>query len=184
MSKKHKNLVKGHQPRPIIADYLKEVTKLAPKFERLKMEGIPLNEDQDYHNLKQKKIRVMQLLFECMDTVNQFLATVSKEKKLQEMFDEDLKALLYDHGAFMGFVNSTLTWDYNNNNRNKEKKENIDNFRVILISLLQGIIARHAESIASIKLHEAVSKSIVKPDFYRVSAWTDFLASGVRIDDE
>lgn len=161
----------------MIADYLKEVTRLTPKFERLKEEGKSVTEDQDYHNLKQRKTRVIQLLFESMDTVNQFLYMVSKDAKLREILDEDLKSLLYDHGAFAAFVGSSFhLLDYNNKDKQTDNS-NDNNYRVKLVSIAQGFIARYVDLIAANKLDKVVSSKIVGPDFYRCSAWTDFLAS-------
>jgi len=179
---------KGYAPSPAIAKYMEGKLRLLKKEENLRQTGKELSEDDksERRNLDRHKVYILNnLIFPAMSNLTIFLEYIASNEKLQEVFDDDLERLFFGvsesspkikHPVFGRFIDAAINFNFN-------KKENIDNFRLALINIMQMIIFKNMISIASYKMDDTISNTIVGPDFGRACAWTNSFAANVNLKD-
>jgi type I site-specific restriction endonuclease len=186
---KQENEVKGyeHKPKPkptkgkeTIANYFKEWTAFQPELEKMKYEGVNVSDNHTYQNLKQKKMRVLDTVFQSMANLTEFMEYIAENEKLQQVFDDDLEQLFLStpersQPTFTRFIDAVTKCDFS-------KKENVENnFRLALINIMQRTIFYRIASISPHKTDRTVSDAIIGPEFGRAWAWTQYFASNVDL---
>lgn len=177
---------KLYVPNEQIMSYLRDAIQFAPELERLKYAGEPVTENKRYQSLRQKKKRAFDVLFESGANLMLFMEELSKpeNKKLRESLDPDLERLFlspemedkFRKPMFWRLIDSLLDWNYD------DKKENVDNFRLMLMSIMQDLIGQHVTSVSRLKTGEFASHAI-NEDFRRASGWMQSFSANVTLNE-
>lgn len=187
-SRYEKKVDESYAPSPAIVNYMEKKLRLVEKEENLHQAGEELSEDDknERRKLNRDKVYILnKLIFPAMANLTIFLEYIESNEELQKVFDDDLEQLFFGvpesgpktkHPVFGRFVHAAT-------NCNFKKKENIDNFRLALMNIMQTLIFNYMISIASYKMNDTISNTIVGPDFGRACAWTYSFAANVNLKD-
>jgi hypothetical protein len=138
-------------------------------------------------------------IFPSMANLTVFFESLGESEELRQVFEEDLRELLlgrkvigidketnkkkYGPMVFQRFMRSLLTWNWKGDNTERTEKENlanINNFRLVLIHIIEYILFQHMTSIILYTSSNSaiVSKKITE-DLTNVFEWSDLLARNV-----
>lgn len=176
--RKYTKTENAYKPNKALTKYLEEKLQLAKLEHKNKLAGDPLSKkDQKKKELNQRK-RVYVLnrhVFESMANIVYFFEFV-RDNSLLDDYEDEIRELLrgrmyvrnrLGNEIFVRLIDSMLEWDM---------KKDTDNFRVIMLSEMQGIVRYQFERLSSLVFGQDVSDDIVGPDLYRAFAWTRALA--------
>jgi hypothetical protein len=148
-------------------------------------------------NLDRMKVYILNKhIFQAMANLTFFFESIAESPELQEVFEDDIKELLFwrkkkidkvqsenkkplaidqTQAVFTRLIDAMLIW-------NERKDPN--NFRLGLIYILQNIIFQKINNLALTEFGDTIANNIVQADMGRVWAWTKLYAGRVEKDDE
>jgi mannose/cellobiose epimerase-like protein (N-acyl-D-glucosamine 2-epimerase family) len=148
-------------------------------------------------NLDRMKVYTLNKhIFQAMANLTFFFESIAESPELQEVFEDDIKELLFwrkkkidkvqsenkkpltidqTQAVFTRLLDAMLIW-------NERKDPN--NFRLALIYILQNIIFQKINNLALTEFGDTIANNIVQADMGRAWAWTKLYARRVEKDDE
>ena len=167
---------------------MKRKLRLLQKEQNLRQAGEELSEDDktERRNLDRDKLYILnKQIFPAMANITVFLEYMTRNEELQEVFDDELEELFLGVSesnpttkipVFRRFIEAAINYNF-------LKKENTNNFRLVLVNIMQMLIFQHMGHIALIKMDSMISNTIVSPDLGRAYAWTNSFAANVKLKD-